>query len=140
MKGAVERIFRQNILIGWESLFSVKGEAVNQIAQILKSPAFVLQIFNILVLEDFGHKLISRQWSYWAWYKRVKKGDDEIAARGVGSNLICVCLSVWFSACLLCLCLASCVSEAALLQSSPFTHQREHHPDDDANDDDDADV
>jgi len=57
MKGAVERIFRQNILIGWESLFSVKGEAVNQIAQIVKSPAFVLQIFNILVLEDFGHKL-----------------------------------------------------------------------------------
>jgi hypothetical protein len=34
MKGVlVERIFRQNILIGWESLFSVKGEAVNQIAQ-----------------------------------------------------------------------------------------------------------
>ena len=74
MKGAVERIFRQNILIGWESLFSVKGEAVNQIAQIVKSPTFVLQIFNILVLEDFGHKLISQQWSYWAWYKKGEKG------------------------------------------------------------------
>jgi len=56
------------------SLFSVKGEAVNQISQILKSPAFVLQIFNILVSEDFGHKLISQQWSYWAWYKKGEKG------------------------------------------------------------------
>jgi len=28
------------------------------------------------------------------------------------------------------------VNEAALLQSSPFIHQQEHHPDDDANDDD----
>jgi len=42
MKGVVERIFRQNILIGWESLFSVKGDVVNQIAQILKTPV-VLQ-------------------------------------------------------------------------------------------------
>ena len=51
-----------------------EGRTVNQIAQILKSPAFVLQIFNILVLEDFGHKLISQQWSYWAWYKKGEKG------------------------------------------------------------------
>ena len=46
MKGVVERIFRQNILIGWESLFLVKGEATNQIAA--QKPV-VLQIFNILV-------------------------------------------------------------------------------------------
>lgn len=32
MKGVFERIFWQNILIGWESLFSVKGDAANQIA------------------------------------------------------------------------------------------------------------
>jgi len=31
MKGVFERIFWQNILFGWESLFSVKGDAANQI-------------------------------------------------------------------------------------------------------------
>jgi len=52
MKGVVERIFRQNILIGWESLFSVKGEAVNQIAQTLKTRC--LADFQYSSLEDFG--------------------------------------------------------------------------------------
>ena len=41
---------------------------------------------------------------------------------------VTVCLSVYTY-------IASCVNEAALLQSSPFIHQQEHHPDDDANDD-----
>jgi len=50
MKGVVERIFRQNILIGWESLFS--GEAVNQIAQTLKTRC--LADFQYSSLEDFG--------------------------------------------------------------------------------------
>ena len=54
MKGLVERIFRQNILIGWESLFSVKGEAVNQIAQIAQNPRCLADFQYSSMLEDFG--------------------------------------------------------------------------------------
>ena len=55
MKGAVERIFRQNILIGWESLFSVKGEPSTKLLKSSKAP--------LLSVADFQYSSVGRFWS-----------------------------------------------------------------------------